>query len=69
MRKGIEAEFRRQTIISVLHRFNFVDRYDRVVVLKHGKLVESDSPIAVLGKESIFRELYNAHSFELLAYK
>lgn len=58
MQQVIEAEFQDQTIISVLHRFKFIDRYDRIVVLKHGKLVESDSPKALLGRESVFRDLY-----------
>lgn len=64
MQQVIEAEFRHQTIISVLHRFNFIDRYDRVIVFKHGKLVESDSPKVLLGRESVFRELYQAHNSE-----
>jgi ATP-binding cassette subfamily C (CFTR/MRP) protein 1 len=64
MQQVIEAEFRHQTIISVLHRFNFIDRYDSVVVLAQGKLVESDPPKTLLGRESVFRELYKAHNSE-----
>ena len=55
MQQVIEAEFRQQTIIAVLHRFKFIDRYDRVAVLKSGRLVELDSPEALLGNDSVFR--------------
>jgi ATP-binding cassette subfamily C (CFTR/MRP) protein 1 len=62
MQQVIEAEFQHQTIISVLHRFNFIDRYDRVVVLQQGRLVESNSPTVLLAGKSVFRELYEAHN-------
>lgn len=62
MQQVIETEFRQQTVISVLHRFKFIDRYDRVVVLKNGKLVESASPQALLATESVFRELYRSQN-------
>lgn len=62
MQQVIETEFRQQTVISVLHRFKFIDRYDRVVVLKNGKLVEPASPQALLATESVFRELYRSQN-------
>ncbi|KAH8668572.1 ABC transporter [Xylariales sp. PMI_506] len=64
MQRVIEDEFQHQTIISVMHRFKFIDRYDRVVVLKHGRLIEADSPRALLGMESVFRGLFQAHNSE-----
>lgn len=60
MQQVIEAEFQHQTIISVLHRFNYIDRFDRVAVLRRGGLVECDHPQALFGRESAFRELYQA---------
>ncbi|KAK3329761.1 P-loop containing nucleoside triphosphate hydrolase protein [Apodospora peruviana] len=64
MQAVIDAEFRHATVISVLHRFTFIDRFDRVAVMRQGELVECDSPEALLGpdrEESAFRELYRAH--------
>jgi ATP-binding cassette subfamily C (CFTR/MRP) protein 1 len=60
MQSIIEKEFAQQTIISILHRFKFVDRFDRVAVLKLGKLVECDSVQTLLGTDSEFRKLYTA---------
>ena len=60
MQNVIETEFRDCTVISVLHRFKFIDRFDRVAVLRHGNLVECDTPQALLGRVSAFRELYHA---------
>ncbi|KAH8900775.1 P-loop containing nucleoside triphosphate hydrolase protein [Thozetella sp. PMI_491] len=61
MQDIIDTEFRDCTVISVLHRFTYIDHFDKVAVLKAGKLVECDSPQALLGRDSAFRELYRAH--------
>lgn len=61
MQEVIETEFREQTIISVLHRFTHIQKFDRVAVLNRGSLVECDMPQALLGQESAFRELYRAY--------
>jgi len=61
MQEVIESEFREATVISVLHRFTFIERFDRVAVLRQGKLVECDAPRELLARESVFAELYRAH--------
>jgi ATP-binding cassette subfamily C (CFTR/MRP) protein 1 len=60
MQSVIGKEFAQKTIISILHRFKFVDRFDRVAVLKVGKLVECDTVEVLLGTDSEFRKLYTA---------
>ncbi|KAM7219313.1 P-loop containing nucleoside triphosphate hydrolase protein [Rhypophila decipiens] len=66
MQSIIETAFDHATVISVLHRFTYIDRYDRVAVLQRGgggQLVECDSPSVLLAREgSIFGELYRAHN-------
>lgn len=60
MQAVIEKESAQQTIIAVVHRFRYIDRFDRVVLLKHGHLVECDSPKVLLERDSEFRKLYTA---------
>jgi ABC-type multidrug transport system fused ATPase/permease subunit len=60
MQEVIEKEFAEQTVIAVIHRFTYVNRFDRVVLMKNGELVECDSPMALLERDSEFRKLYMA---------
>jgi ATP-binding cassette subfamily C (CFTR/MRP) protein 1 len=60
MEEVIEKEFAEQTVIAVIHRFTYVNRFDRVVLMKHGEPVEFDSPVALLERDSEFRKLYMA---------
>jgi ABC-type multidrug transport system fused ATPase/permease subunit len=60
MQSVIETDFADQTVIAVVHRFRFIDRFDRVVLLKHGCLVENGDPISLLAADSEFRKLYLA---------
>ncbi|KAK0656433.1 ABC transporter [Cercophora newfieldiana] len=61
MQDVIEKEFEDATVISVLHRFTFIERFDRVAVLKQGVLVECDAPRVLLERDSVFAELYRTH--------
>ncbi|KOC10592.1 putative sulfonylurea receptor/ ABC transporter [Aspergillus flavus AF70] len=56
----IEEEFRDHTILAILHRFACIERYDYIVVLERGEVVEFDSPTVLLGRDSKFRTLYTA---------
>ena len=60
MKSVIDTEFTRHTIIAVVHRFRFIERFDHVWLLESGELVEYDTPKALLGSESRFRRLYEA---------
>jgi ABC-type multidrug transport system fused ATPase/permease subunit len=60
MQEVIEQEFANQTVIAVVHRFTYINRFNRVVLMEHGELVECDSPLALLGRDSEFRKLYTA---------
>ncbi|KAK4236089.1 P-loop containing nucleoside triphosphate hydrolase protein [Achaetomium macrosporum] len=60
MQGVIDTEWRQRTAISVLHRFAHIRQFDRVAVLSWGRLVECDTPQALLGRQSAFRELYHA---------
>ncbi|GKZ27194.1 hypothetical protein AbraCBS73388_003838 [Aspergillus brasiliensis] len=60
MQEIIEHDFRQQTVIAVVHRFAYIDGFDRVALLKDGEMIECDAPQALLGRDSEFRQLYRA---------
>lgn len=63
MQEIIDEEFSAKTVVSVVHRLRFIDRYDRVAVMKNGELVECDRPQALLGVDSEFKKLHDAMGF------
>ncbi|KAJ3497293.1 hypothetical protein NLG97_g2019 [Lecanicillium saksenae] len=60
MQAVIDSEFKDQTVISVLHRFDHIQSYGKVVVLRDGEMVESGTPNDLLASDSAFRALYKA---------
>ncbi|KAJ3480929.1 hypothetical protein NLG97_g7944 [Lecanicillium saksenae] len=60
MVKILEDEFAKHTIISVVHRLNTVVKFDTVLLLDAGEVVEAGSPEALLAKEDgRFRALWH----------
>lgn len=60
MQSVIDTEFSKQTVIAVMHRFRYIDRFDRVLLFRQGCLVEDGEPKALLKSDSRFRDLYQA---------
>lgn len=60
MQDIVEKEFAQKTIIAVVHRFRYIHRFDRVVFLKYGEIVECDTPEVLLQSDSEFRRMYLA---------
>ncbi|KAL9118536.1 MAG: hypothetical protein Q9187_004917 [Circinaria calcarea] len=60
MQDIIEKEFSQQTVIAVVQRFRYINRFGRVALLKHGELIEYESSEALLNRNSEFRKLYLA---------
>jgi ATP-binding cassette, subfamily C (CFTR/MRP), member 1 len=48
IQKTIREQFRDRTVLTIAHRINTILDYDRVMVLKNGKIVEFDTPHALL---------------------
>jgi ABC-type multidrug transport system fused ATPase/permease subunit len=61
MQRLIRKKFARHTIIAVAHRLETIMDFDKVAVLDAGRLVEYDSPYALLDVPgSAFAKLYSA---------
>lgn len=60
MQKLIRTEFWECTIIAVAHRLDTILDFDKIAVLDAGRLVEYDSPKALLSRRSRFRTLYDS---------
>jgi ATP-binding cassette subfamily C (CFTR/MRP) protein 1 len=60
MQQVIRQEFVDCTIIAVAHRLNTILDFDRIALLSKGELIEFDTPDALRGRPSAFRELYNS---------
>ncbi|KAH7329994.1 putative ATP-binding cassette transporter [Rhexocercosporidium sp. MPI-PUGE-AT-0058] len=60
MQEIIRKEFHDCTIIAVAHRLDTILDFDRIALLSEGTLKEFDSPQALLGRASAFKELYDS---------
>ena len=55
------TQFKDCTVITIAHRLGTILNYDRVMVLEKGKIVEFDTPDALLCKErGVLSNLYNS---------
>jgi ATP-binding cassette subfamily C (CFTR/MRP) protein 1 len=59
IRQVIREEFVDRTVIAIVHRLGAVADFDRVAVMGEGRLVEWDSPAALLERDSEFRRLWD----------
>ena len=53
----IHAHFKGRTIINIVHKLNTIADYDKILVLRNGKLVEKGTPLQLLKLEGRFHEL------------
>jgi ATP-binding cassette subfamily C (CFTR/MRP) protein 1 len=60
MQRVIKEEFRKQTVLVVAHWLRFAEWFDRVVVVKEGRVVEEGSFGELVGGEGEFARLYRA---------
>ncbi|KAJ5107721.1 hypothetical protein N7456_004396 [Penicillium angulare] len=60
MQRIIREQFADCTILAVAHRLETIIDFDQIAVIKDGRLVEFDTPQALLGRDSAFKELYES---------
>ena len=63
IQNALRLAFSGSTVITVAHRIKTIEKYDRILVLDEGKVIEYDSPAYLLkNKNSLFYELYTKSS-------
>lgn len=50
--------FKDWTVIAIAHKLESIVGFDKIAVMDQGRLLEFDTPMALLGRDSAFRELY-----------
>lgn len=61
MQTVIRTHFKHQTVIAIAHKLHTILDFDKVALMENGKIVEFDTPKALLSKEgSAFRTLVEA---------
>lgn len=61
MQTVIRTHFKNQTVIAIVHKLHTVLDFDKIALMENGKIVEFDTPKALLSKEgSGFRALLEA---------
>jgi len=55
---GIEALFNGRTSITIAHRLSTIQRADRILVVSHGRIVESGSHEELITRDAVYAGLY-----------
>ena len=50
IQKVIREKFAKATVITIAHRLNTIADYDKVIVMKRGKIVEQGEPWELINK-------------------
>lgn len=62
MQDVVDNEFRDCTVLAVMHRLKHVSRYDAVVLLGDGEVLETGEPSSLIAGDGPFAELYKMNS-------
>lgn len=60
MQHVLEVECQSCTVLADMHQLQHIERYDLVALVDAGRIVELDSPAALLARDSEFARLYHA---------
>ena len=58
LKKNIHENIEESTVITIAHRIKTIINYDKILVLKEGKIEEFDSPQNLIEKKGLFYQLY-----------
>lgn len=62
MQEIIDTEFKRCTVVAIMHRLDFVEKYDKVALLDSCRLLEYDAPATLLAGPTRFAALHGSAS-------
>jgi ABC-type multidrug transport system fused ATPase/permease subunit len=62
--KTITELMKGRTTLMVTHRLNTAHRFDRIIVLEHGRIVEEGSGPALLARRGAYAKMFEAGHYE-----
>ena len=62
MRDLLRQRFRDRTLVEVAHRLETIQDFDRIVVLKSGRVAEQGSFAELMEQRGLFHELWTGRS-------
>ena len=65
IQKALDAASINRTTIIIAHRLATIQKADRILVLDHGKLIESGSHSELISKEGLYSKLVKNQSFKV----
>ena len=67
----LQTHFKNTSVITIAHRLNTIAGYDKVIVLRKGRIAEMGSPWKLIEKDGYFREMVessnSAHAIKAIA--
>jgi ATP-binding cassette subfamily B protein len=67
VRQALDRLMNGRTVIAIAHRLATLRKFDRIVVMRSGVVVEDGPPHALLKREGVYRELVNSEMSRLAA--
>ena len=62
IQNAVDKIFKNSTLITIAHKIPDLNKYDKIMILDEGALIEYDTPYNLLKKNNgIFRQLYNSN--------
>jgi len=61
IQKVIRTQFKNKTVLTIAHRINTIEDYDKIIVMDNGKVKEFDSPLNLLKNQNgLYFKLLNS---------
>jgi ABC-type multidrug transport system fused ATPase/permease subunit len=57
IQKVFKTHFTDSTVLTIAHRLDSVKNCDRILVLERGEIKSFDTPLALLGRDSLYQQM------------